>query len=171
MREPKRGRSLSVRFPAISASKKRQWADPKFWEKMSASHRGATVVHSEETRRKISNTLKLRYDDITKTAGWKGGISKVHGYKRRKKAEYELRIKDCDGLHSAGEWELLKLQHGYRCPACGQQEPDIVLTQDHIVPLSQGGSDWIENIQPLCKSCNSKKHIQSVFYPVWVDTN
>ena len=64
---------------------------------------------------------------------------------------------NADGLHTLGEWKLLKKQYGYRCPDCKKQEPEIQLTEDHIIPLKKGGSNYIENIQPLCRSCNASK--------------
>jgi 5-methylcytosine-specific restriction endonuclease McrA len=66
--------------------------------------------------------------------------------------------KGCVGTHTFGDWELLKKQYGYKCPCCGKTEPDIKLTEDHVIPLSKGGSNFIENIQPLCLPCNIRKH-------------
>ena len=72
--------------------------------------------------------------------------------------------RSAEGTHTFGEWELLKKQYGYICPCCGKLEPEIVLTEDHIIPLAKGGSDFIENIQPLCRSCNCKKHTKIIKY-------
>lgn len=43
---------------------------------------------------------------------------------------------------------------GRRCVSCGSQDD---LTIDHVVPRSNGGSDHIENLQTLCRSCNCRK--------------
>ena len=46
---------------------------------------------------------------------------------------------------------------GRHCLSCWKQEPLVKLTEDHIIPISKGGQNSIDNMQPLCRSCNSKK--------------
>lgn len=41
-----------------------------------------------------------------------------------------------------------------RCAHCDKREP---MTIDHILPFSKGGGMNIENLQPLCLSCNCRK--------------
>jgi hypothetical protein len=33
----------------------------------------------------------------------------------------------------------------------------VLMTKDHIIPRSKGGSDHIDNLQTMCSKCNSKK--------------
>jgi 5-methylcytosine-specific restriction endonuclease McrA len=71
------------------------------------------------------------------------------------------------GSHTFEEWELLKKQYNFTCPCCHRKEPKIFLTEDHIIPLSKGGSNLIENIQPLCRSCNCSKHTKIIKYNIY----
>jgi 5-methylcytosine-specific restriction endonuclease McrA len=67
------------------------------------------------------------------------------------------------GEHYTGaEWESLRARYGHRCLACGQS--CVPLQADHVVPVSRGGSDGIDNIQPLCKPCNLRKATRSTDY-------
>jgi len=114
-------------------------------------------------------TLEKRKQSLPrgeKHHNWKGGIFRDNPYKRKLFLNLRRRAKreNADGSHTQGEWELLKKQYGYRCLACRKQEPEIKLTEDHIIPLIKGGSDYIENIQPLCKSCNCSKHTKTTNY-------
>ena len=77
-----------------------------------------------------------------------------------------IRKRTNGGTHSIKDWEDLKKVCDYTCLACRKKEPEITLTEDHIIPLKKGGTDEIGNIQPLCKSCNSKKHTKIKNY--WI---
>lgn len=61
------------------------------------------------------------------------------------------------GSFTAAEWEALVVQYGRRCLMCGKQEPEIKLTIDHVIPIAQGGSNNVSNLQPLCSTCNKRK--------------
>ena len=76
------------------------------------------------------------------------------------KARRYAREKGATGSHTLKQWSDLKESYGNVCAYCGKQKK---LTKDHIVPLSKGGTDFIENIQPLCRNCNSKKHNKIIY--------
>ena len=49
------------------------------------------------------------------------------------------------------------------CKICGKSpnnNPDCVLTIDHIIPVCKDGNNDESNLQTLCRSCNSKKGIK-----------
>lgn len=96
---------------------------------------------------------------------WKGGITtpeRLRFLHRRRR----IMKRGNGGSHTFGEWELLKARYNWTCPSCKRSEPAIKLTEDHIVPIVLGGSDNIENIQPLCGPCNSKKYTKIIRFPI-----
>lgn len=76
----------------------------------------------------------------------------------RRKSESKRRslIKN-NGDFTLEEWNKKKQEYNNCCACCKVSSDISKLTVDHIVPVSIGGSNDISNIQPLCRSCNSKK--------------
>ena len=63
------------------------------------------------------------------------------------------------GSSKSPEWRAraraAKVRDGYRCVKCGTRDD---LETDHIIPLSQGGTNEFENLQTLCHTCHEVKH-------------
>lgn len=62
------------------------------------------------------------------------------------------------------QWEECKKAFDYKCAYCGNKRK---LTQDHFIPLKNGGEYSKNNILPVCPSCNSSKQDNNFFewYP------
>lgn len=50
--------------------------------------------------------------------------------------------------------KMVMERDAYRCQQCGGW---IDLEVDHIVPRSRGGTDDLDNLQTLCRTCNRRK--------------
>lgn len=83
-----------------------------------------------------------------------------HVFAQRRRA----RLNAAEGSYTLVEWQALFRLFSH-CPRCLREWAAIppppnrgsVVTVDHIVPISRGGSNRIDNLQPLCYSCNSRK--------------
>lgn len=69
---------------------------------------------------------------------------------------------NADGDFTIEEFEVLCKEYDNACLRCGAR--DVLLTPDHVIPPSLGGSNLISNIQPLCGKCNSWKNVKVVDY-------
>lgn len=67
-----------------------------------------------------------------------------------------------EGTFTHEEWVSLCETYNNKCLCCGRG--DAMLTVDHVKPLSKGGTNWIDNIQPLCTSCNCSKGAREIDY-------
>lgn len=80
-------------------------------------------------------------------------IKAVHSEKRRAMKH------NADLGFTLNDWESLIKEFNGECAYCGTKcKP----TQDHIIPLINGGMHTKSNIVPACSRCNSSKHASDV---------
>ncbi len=108
------------------------------------------ISYERGNGKELSKEYRRRNPDKYRERG------RISGAKRR---AYKMQ---CDGAYTLQEWRDLKERYNYTCLCCRIREPETKLTADHIVPLSKGGHNTIDNIQPLCFSCNSRKKDKTI---------
>jgi 5-methylcytosine-specific restriction endonuclease McrA len=131
----------------ISEYKKRWAAENE--DSVSVSRR----KHYESNRDEViarSKTWAENYPEKVRQA-------KTNNLRKRRAARHAGR-----GHFTVEEFKELCARYGNKCLACGDTE--AVLEADHVVPLTRGGSDSINNIQPLCGTCNREKFVNIIDY-------
>lgn len=63
--------------------------------------------------------------------------------------------------------EQVYLLDGYECVYCGRRmrHGDDALTLDHVIPVSKGGTESIDNLVTCCENCNPSKGNRDNFLP------
>lgn len=137
---------------ARSSKEKRQARARKYY----LTHREKCLAHARAYRSinkdMILSTLRQRYHLMK---------PRFQEYARKHRAlKRGAPISDL----TAEQWQAIKEAYGHRCVYCGRKMQR--LTQDHITPLSKGGSHTLQNVVPACQSCNSKKSAGAPLVPV-----
>ena len=71
------------------------------------------------------------------------------------------KIRAAQGRITKEEWESVLDKYGLACLCCKKIKP---LTMDHIRAIDCGGTHTIDNVQPLCRECNSSKGTKEIDY-------
>jgi len=132
------------------------------------------VKYRLENKEKIKKARREHYwknrDAIlAKKREWvRNNPDKVSGHRERNKEAYRLyavlrrtRIRGNGGSFTVQEWQELCEKYHNKCLCCKEEK---FLTVDHVVPVSKGGTSNIDNIQPLCTSCNCTKQARVIDY-------
>jgi len=53
--------------------------------------------------------------------------------------------------------QAVLLRDGFLCQYCGTKLSMATGTRDHLIPVSRGGPDTLENVVASCRACNSRK--------------
>ena len=122
----------------------------------SAEHKERRASRSEQVR-EYNRKYRQEHAAEVRQASKKWRAEHPEQYReitRGVDAHRRARKLGAEGRHTMREWRAVLARYDSRCLACGATEH---IQQDHVVPLVLGGSDYIDNIQPLCRRCNARK--------------
>lgn len=135
-------------------------------------HSAGTCNYQKDNRDK-ANVNNKKYKKTEKGKISQARYKNTKNYKKKKKLYYiseagkatsarnraTRRNRELKALNNltAAEWINILKNQDNKCVLCGISFTETPPQRDHIHPLSKGGGLCKDNVQGLCKSCNSKK--------------
>ena len=153
----KRRSSPDLKARAVKQAKK--WAD---------ENREKYLAYLKEryhsNKEKYLEQMRERYYENRKDPEWVKKERERCREKDRKNPEAKrsstrtrrARMMSAEGRHNALDIQKILQSQQSKCVYC-KCEISKAYDVDHILPLSRGGSNWPDNLQCLCPSCNAKK--------------
>lgn len=138
-----RNDGLSTRCKACQKVALKQW-------------RRGNPSRSLDTQRRYKEENRERYPEID--TAWRLANPGRVVAKTQKRRAHKLASPE---HYTPEQWGALVNFYEDTCLCCGKQGQSTV---DHVVALSAGGTNGIDNIQPLCFRCNRRKGVTSIDY-------
>ncbi len=88
------------------------------------------------------------------------GVERARGQRAKQRRKNYDPVGQILSVEFWGLWRLYPV-----CPCCAQTwGTKEYISLDHIVPLSRGGPNVIDNVQPLCQRCNLWKSDHIIYF-------
>jgi len=136
----------------------------KEWREKNRDHNKKRLA-KWESENKESRKIRQRKSELTesqrerknrKMREWrKNNPEKAARHCNNKRAKR----RSAEGKFTNDEWKAVVDHFSGRCVYCGEKGK---MTVEHVVPLSRGGTNYIENIVPACLGCNASKGKKTV---------
>jgi 5-methylcytosine-specific restriction endonuclease McrA len=100
-----------------------------------------------------------RKENRIKRMEWEANYRRTETYRKANvihQANRRARQNNAPGTHTVAEFQAVLIGQSYRCFYCGCDISNGA-TEDHFIPLTKGGSNYIDNIRAACRPCNVKK--------------
>ena len=120
------------------------------------------VVSEAEIRQGIDRAKGTPYRDpfrrVRELQGEEGFLGIHKSGNKYQLVDLTVKEKKIPRVHLGEKnWDAVLNNYNSRCAVCGCSQNEDGFQQDHKVPRDRGGSDEIENWQPLCDACNILK--------------
>jgi 5-methylcytosine-specific restriction endonuclease McrA len=146
--ERARKRTLKNREKARERARRRRAEQPEHARAINTKSRKA---HPEKTKARVAKWRAANHP-----------ISRMYDARRR---AHKL---SAPGVpYTAAEFRALCDASSWQCSYCPTVLDVVTVQADHVVPLSRGGSNGIENIAVSCKPCNASK--KNLPLDIWLE--
>lgn len=156
---PQKNNERQKRYKAAHPEKSKEYyqrtkeAQSKYSKEWYQKNKDAALIRQKKYREENIEAVKERGKNWAKN-----NRERIKVIQQNRKAS----LRGDGGKITKKQWEDLCNKYGNRCLCCGRD--DLKLTIDHVVPVKLGGRNVIDNIQPLCGSCNSRKGAKHIDY-------